>query len=153
MDAVSQTTNVFLVDDHRIIRDCFRHIVEAEDGFSVCGEADCGEATLRALPDREADLATVDISMKEMDGIELTRRLKKADPALRILIVSMHSETRYIKSALEAGASGYLLKDSVHTLLPKAIREVVENGLYICDELQQKLNGGANLFRLQTCLR
>lgn len=153
MDAVSQTTNVFLVDDHRIIRDCFRHIVEAEEGFSVCGEADCGADTLQILPDREADLATVDISMAEMNGIELTRRLKRIDPALRILIVSMHSETRYLEEALEAGASGYVLKDSVHTLLPEAIRQVAEDRVFICDKLEQKLNGRAKPFLRQTFAR
>ncbi len=139
MPASSHSTKVFLVDDHPIVREGFRHLLEAEDGFSICGEADSGEETLKTIPDTEAEVAIVDISMDGMDGIELTRRLKDNDSDLKVLIVSMHGETRYVEDALEAGANGYALKDNIHALLPEAVREVAEGKVYLCDELEDRV--------------
>lgn len=132
-------TSVFLVDDHPIIRDGFRLVLEDEEGVAVCGEADSGEETLEKIPDANPDLAVVDISMDGMDGLELTRRLKEADPSMKILIVSMHGEPRYVEDALEAGATGYAIKDNVHAVLPEAVRVVAGGGVYLCDEMEDKM--------------
>lgn len=129
-------TQIFLVDDHPIIRAGFRQLLDSEDEFVICGEADSGEEALKKIPDTEADLALVDISMNGMDGIELTRRLKESYPDLKVLIVSMHNEARYVEDALEAGASGYVLKDHVHSELQKAACEVLDGKTYLCDALK-----------------
>lgn len=129
---------VFLVDDHPIIRDGFRDLLDEEEGFAVTGEAGSGEGALEKMSEAEPDLAVVDISMDGMDGIELTRRLKDAHPSLKVLIVSMHGESRYVEDALKAGASGYVLKDNVHRLLPEAAREVLGGSRYLDRGLKDK---------------
>lgn len=131
---------VFLVDDHPIIRDGFRELLEAGDDFIVAGEAGSGKEALEKMSESDVDLAVVDISLGSMDGIELTRRLKEDDPDLRILIVSMHEETRYVEDALKAGARGYVLKDNVHALLPEAAHEVINGELYLCQDLEGRVD-------------
>lgn len=133
-------TRVFLVDDHPIIRDGFRQLLEAGEDFVVSGEADSGEGALEKMPEPEIDLAVVDISMNGMDGIELTRRLKERSSDLSVLIVSMHGETHYVEEALKAGAHGYVLKDNVHKLLPEAAREVTRGNLYLDQDLDGRVN-------------
>lgn len=139
MVASSQSTKIFLVDDHPIVREGLRNLLEAKDGFVVGGEAGSGVEALEKIPDVDPDLAVVDISLGEMDGIELTRRLNEDRPDLKILIVSMHGETRYVEDALQAGASGYVLKDNVHAVLIEAIREVADGKRYLSDDLEERL--------------
>lgn len=127
---------VFLVDDHPIIRDGFRNLLEHEGNFVVAGEAGSGEETLTKASQTAIDLAVVDISMGDMNGIELTRRLKENHPNVYVLIVSMHNETRYVKDAFEAGASGYVLKDNVHKLLVEAAEKVTSGHVYLCPDLE-----------------
>lgn len=136
----SSPTRVFLVDDHPIIRNGFRELLEAEGNFEIAGEAGSGAETMQIMPRSDVDLAIVDISMKDMDGIELTRRLKETDPTVEVLIVSMHGETRYIEEALEAGANGYVLKDNVHAVLPEAVRTVMDGKRYLCEKLEDKID-------------
>lgn len=138
--ATDHPARVFLVDDHPIIRDGFRELLEAGDDFVVAGEAGSGKEALEKMADSKVDLAVVDISLGSMDGIELTRRLKEDDPNLRILIVSMHEETRYVEDALKAGARGYVLKDNVHALLPEAAREVIDGEMYLCEDLEGRVD-------------
>lgn len=141
MDDAS-STRAFLVDDHPIIREGFRNLLESEEEFVVVGEADSGAEALEKLSRIGADLAVVDISMEGMDGIELTRRLRKSSELganLKVLIVSMHEETRYVEDALEAGAGGYVLKDNVHILLPQAAHAVIGGELYLDPDLRGSL--------------
>lgn len=138
----TSSTRVFLVDDHPIIRDGFRNLLEHEGNFVVAGEAGSGEETLSKASETEIDLAVVDISMDDMNGIELTRRLKKNHPEMYVLIVSMHSEKRYVEEAFDAGASGYVLKDNVHKLLVEAAENVTSGQVYLCPDLEGDVNLG-----------
>lgn len=131
---------VFLVDDHPIIRHEFRRLLENEGSFRVTGEAGSGAETMQIMPNTEVDLAIIDISMKDMDGLELTRRLKEVDPEVQILIVSMHGESRYVKEALDAGANGYVLKDNVHEVLLEAAHTVSSGERYLSEELAEKID-------------
>lgn len=133
-------TRLFLVDDHPIIRDGFRNLLEHEENLVVVGEAGSGEETLSKVDDTEIDLAVIDISMGDMNGIELTRRLKQEHPDVYVLIVSMHNEVRYVEDALDAGASGYVLKDNVHKLLVEAVQEVLSGEVYLCPDLDDVIN-------------
>lgn len=141
----TRSARVFLVDDNPIVRHGFQLLLESEESFTVVGEAGSGEEAVEKLSETEIDLAVVDISMEEMDGIELTRELTgkgREDSDLSgppVLIVSMHGETRYVESALEAGAQGYVLKDNVHVLLPEAVREVLDGKEYLDPDLSGKL--------------
>lgn len=137
--AVSSRSNVFLLDDHPSIRNAMRQMLEAEGDFVVTGEAGSGKETLEQIASTDVDLAFVDISMEGMDGIELTRHLKESVPDVKVLIVSMHGEPRYVEEALDAGANGYVLKANVHEVLAEAAREVVNGGTYLCDDLKEML--------------
>lgn len=130
---------LFLVDDHPLVREGLRQFLEASSPFSVVGEAPSGEEALDALVSTEADLALVDITMRGMSGIELTRRLKRRDPDLRVLIVSTHHTGHYVKAALEAGADGYLVKDKIDKEVEEATSSVLEGHTYVSEGLQQKL--------------
>lgn len=141
-------SRIFLVDDHSITREGMRSLLESDESFTVVGEAGSGEEAVEKLSETESDLAVVDISMEGMDGIELTRRLTGAGSkrgetdlmGLPVLIVSIHDEIRYVEAALEAGAQGYLLKDDAHGLLLEAIRTVLDGELYLCPEIEKRLN-------------
>lgn len=131
---------VFIVDDHPVVREGFRSLLEQTETFAVAGEASSGQQTLDRLQDTEADLAIVDVSMDGMNGIELTRRLTETHPALDILIVSVHDETHYVEDALDAGADGYVLKDKAHSVLADAASKVINGQIYLCKELKGKID-------------
>lgn len=135
----TDTARIFLVDDHPIVRIGFRQVLEGAGRFAVVGEAGSGAEALEKIPAAEPDVAIVDISMGEMDGIELTRHLKRNYPSLRILIVSMHGDTYYAEKALEAGADGYVLKDNADSALVNAATRVLDGELYLCGDMQAKL--------------
>ncbi len=136
----SSSPRVFIVDDHPIIRHEFRRLLENEGTFVVDGEAGSGAETMQIFPKTDVDLAIVDISMKDMDGLELTRRLKEVNPDVQVLIVSMHGETRYVKEALSSGAKGYVLKDNVHEVLLEAAHTVTSGEQYLCDDLAEQID-------------
>lgn len=121
---------IFLVDDHPVVRMGLRHLFEQFNHLSIAGEAESGEKALPQLLDLTPDLAIVDISLDGMDGIELTRRLTAERPEVRVLIVSMHDDIYYVEQALEAGASGYVLKDKVNKVLLEAVESILEGGRY-----------------------
>lgn len=132
MVAAPTVARVFLVDDHRIVRLGFRRLLEQSGTLSVAGEAASGEEALEKIPLVRPDLAVVDISMKGMDGIELTRQIKQHHPEVYVLIVSMHNERFYVDRALEAGADGYVLKDNVDELMLEATDAVLAGQRYLC---------------------
>jgi DNA-binding NarL/FixJ family response regulator len=101
---------VLLIDDHPIVRTGFRIVLEEGDQLKVIGEGETGLDAVRLAERLRPDVIFMDISMPDMDGLEATRRIKAQNPAARILIVSAHSDEEYVLGALEAGASGYLLK-------------------------------------------
>lgn len=131
---------IFVVDDHPVVREGFRKLLEQMEPFAVAGEASSGTEALETIPEVDVDLALVDISMEGMSGIELTRRLKEQYADLQVLIVSVHNETQYVNDALDAGANGYVLKDNVPAQLTEAVREVMRGEIYVCDELNGKIN-------------
>lgn len=139
MTASTNSARVFLVDDHPIVRMGFGRLLEASTNLSVCGEAGGGEEALEKMPDTRPDLAVVDISMDGMDGLELTRRLAEEHPDVRVLIVSIHDEVRYVKEALGAGACGYVLKDHASDLMSEASRAILAGQVYICKDMREKL--------------
>lgn len=136
----SSSVRTFIVDDHSAIREGLRAVLKHIDGLAVSGEASSGEEALKLISNTGTDVALVDISMGGMNGIELTRRLRETNPSLQILIVSVHDETHYVRIALEAGASGYLLKDHIHSELSNAIRAVMDEGTYLSETMKEKID-------------
>jgi DNA-binding NarL/FixJ family response regulator len=130
---------VLLADDHSIVRDGLRRIVEEDGAMTVVAEASDGREALRKIDDSRPDVAVVDISMPGFDGLEVVSRLKDAHPALPVLILTMHEEAQYVVRAIEAGAMGYLTKQSAPEQLVTAIRKLHSGQRYITDEATEAL--------------
>ncbi len=113
---------IVIVDDHPLFRSGVRNLIQATDDLVLAGEADSGEAAIRAAEEIGPDLMLMDIRMPDMDGIEATRRIQSRYPGIHILILSMHQDDRSVFAAMKAGARGYLLKEADGSELLQAIR-------------------------------
>ena len=122
---------VLLADDHRIMREGLRSLIERESDMEVVAEAADGRRTVRLAQELSPDVALVDISMPELNGIEATGQITSTDADVKVLALSMHSEEHFIMGMLRAGASGYLLKDCAADELCSAIRTVISDETYL----------------------
>lgn len=130
---------LILADDHKLFREGVRSILESSEDFEIIDEVANGRTLISSLREKETDLIILDISMPGLSGIEATRLIKKEYPCLKILILSMHSEESFIRSAIEAGASGYLPKEIDHNELIEAIHIIHEGGNYYSKDISNKL--------------
>ncbi|MDJ0856493.1 MAG: response regulator transcription factor [Desulfobacterales bacterium] len=130
---------VLLADDHSIVRDGLRRIVEEDGAMAVVAEASDGREAIRKIDDSQPDVVVVDISMPGFDGLEVVSRLKDSHPDLPVLILTMHEEAQYVVRAIEAGAMGYLTKQSAPEQLVTAIRKLHNGQRYITDEATEAL--------------
>lgn len=126
---------IVLADDHRIVREGLRTLIAQEPDMTVVAMAEDGPQLLRQVQDCSPDLVITDISMPGLNGIEALRRLRAEQPEVQVVCLSMHNEDRVVLSAIEAGASGYLLKDSSFDELAQAVRQVMAGRVYISAEL------------------
>lgn len=120
----SNTIRVMLADDHAVVRNGFRHILAAEWDMDVIGEASNGREAVDLAATLQPDVVVMDVTMPELNGIEATRRILKDSPRTRILALSMHKDSVYVREILRAGARGYLLKDSSQQDFLAAVRAV-----------------------------
>lgn len=120
------TRSVLLADDHKIFRDGLRPLLAADGEFVIAGEADNGFDALELCRSLNPDLAVLDISMPGLNGIEVTRRLRHEAPEVKVIILSMHSDRRFVLEALKAGARGYVLKDA-------GFNELLAGALAVCE--------------------
>jgi DNA-binding NarL/FixJ family response regulator len=128
---VTEKIRIVLADDHPIVLDGLRNLIRAEPDFELVGEAASGLSALKVIRERRPDVAVLDISMPELNGIVLSRRLAGEMPGLRLLVLTLHEDRAYLNQALEAGVRGYVLKRSAVENLVQAIRAVLVGGLYI----------------------
>jgi two-component system, NarL family, response regulator NreC len=112
---------IVLADDHTLVRQGLRRILEEQPGWQVVAEASDGRSAVRQTIDLQPDVAILDIGMPELNGIEAARQIAKRAPAVRIVMLSMHADEVHITRTVEAGASGYLVKDSADVDLVKAV--------------------------------
>ena len=124
-------TRIVLADDHPIVLDGLRNLLRAESDFELVSEAASGLAALKVIREQRPDVAVLDISMPEVNGIVLSRRLAAELPALRVLVLTLHEDRAYLNQALEAGVRGYVLKRSAVENLVQAIRAVTVGGVYV----------------------
>lgn len=124
-------TTILLVDDHAVVRQGFRMILSAEPDFEVVGEAANGREAVGLAESLRPDVVLMDVSMPELNGIEATRRIVTDAPRTRVLALSMHRDTVYVREILRAGASGYLLKEAGDHDLLTAIRAVAQGQGYL----------------------
>jgi len=128
---VSGKIRIVLADDHPIFLSGLRSLIQAERDLELAGEASNGIAALKLIRELQPHLAVVDISMPDMNGILLSRRLGDETPAVKVLVLTLHDDRSYLKQALDAGVRGYVLKRSAAENLVQAVRAVVTGGLYV----------------------
>ena len=130
---------VLLADDHSIVRAGLRRIVEESGEMEVVAEAADGKEAIQLVRKAPPDVAVIDISMPGLDGLEVLSQLQASDPQLPVLILTMHEEGQYVVRAIEAGAMGYITKQSAPEQLVKAIRKVHSGYRYLTDEAAEAL--------------
>lgn len=130
---------VLLADDHTILREGIRILLEAEPDMDIVGEAGDGEEAVKLALELKPDIVLMDIAMPGMNGLEATRRLRAADPDIHVLILSMHEDQDYVVPILEAGASGYVLKRTAASELVSAIRAVYEGNSFLYPSVAKML--------------
>jgi DNA-binding NarL/FixJ family response regulator len=126
---------IIIADDHQLFRNGLKILLNSFPDFEVAGEASNGEEFLKLLKSVKADIALMDINMPEMDGIEATRKGVKMCPDINIIALSMYGEEEYYYKMVDAGAKGFLLKDSDISEVRDAILTVVKGGSYFSQEL------------------
>ena len=130
---------IFIVDDHEIIREGLKKILEEESDLVVVGEAQNGEEVLQNIKDIECDIMLLDMNMPGRSGLELLGDIKALKPQIHILVLSIHPEDKFALRTLKSGASGYLCKDTALEELVVAIRKVHTKGRYLSTTLAEQL--------------
>jgi DNA-binding NarL/FixJ family response regulator len=137
--AFSKKSKVFLVDDHPIVRQGLALLINGEPDLMVCGEGDGGFISLQMVAELKPDMLVLDISLSGPDGIELLKTLRIKDPALPVLILSMHDETTYAERVVRAGANGYIMKQEATEKVLTAIRRILHGDVYLSERLTNRM--------------
>ena len=122
---------VLLADDHAIVRDGLRAVLEAEKDFEVIGQESDGEAALKSIQTHAPDVAVLDIQMPGLTGLEVARRLSTEGSKTRVVLLSMHKEDAFVRAAVDAGVSGYVVKEDAARELTDAIRAAMRGDVYL----------------------
>jgi DNA-binding NarL/FixJ family response regulator len=133
------TVTVLLADDHPIVRQGMRHLLQAESDLEVVGEATDGLETVQLVEKHRPNVLIVDMMMPGLNGLEVLRQVKKRSPATFSIVLSMQSADAYVVEALKSGASGYVLKDSGPSELVNAIRQVIQGERFLSPKLSERL--------------
>lgn len=135
------TLNVFLVDDHMVVREGLKTLITAQPDMAVLGEAGDGESALQQIQESRPDVVIMDISMPALNGVQTTERLRQLCPDVKVLVLSVHDDTSYLRQMLAVGAAGYVLKHTAADALIQAIRVVAAGGLYLEPSLAEHVVG------------
>lgn len=130
---------IVVVEDHPIMSKGLTKTIDSELGFEVIAQFQSGEELLKQVDDLTPDLILVDISLPGMSGLELIKHIVARNKDSKILVVSRHDESLYAKRVIRAGAKGYLMKLEAGEVLMKAIRKILNGGIYVSDEVSEKL--------------
>lgn len=136
---MNKQVNIVLADDHKLFRDGLKTILEKDSTMSIVGEANDGLETISIANQLKPDIVIMDISMPKLNGVEATRRIISENPQIKILVLSMHSDQRFVLETLKAGASGYLLKDSSSLELNGAIKSVMNDKIYLSSQISKNV--------------
>lgn len=128
---MTRKTRILLADDHGVVRQGFRRILETQPDLEIVGEASNGNQAIERAAELSPDVVVMDVAMPELNGIEATRRITERSPHCKVLALSMHKDSVYVREILKAGARGYLLKDSIDADLLAAVRAVASGEGYL----------------------
>lgn len=132
---MKKKTRILLADDHRMVRQGFRLILQAQEDMDVVGETGNGQEAVDLAQSLKPDVVVMDVTMPEWNGIEATRRIRAAEPLVRVLALSVHRDAVYVRESVRAGAEGYLLKESADSELIAAVRAVARGNSYLSPEV------------------
>jgi len=132
---VTPTITIVLVEDHQVVREGLRRLLESEAGFQVLGDTDNGLDGVALVQSTKPDVLVADLMMPGLNGIEVTKEVKRHSPRTKVLMLSMMTEEQYVAEALQAGASGYVPKDASGAELVRAVREVAAGHRYLSPPL------------------
>lgn len=139
MNVKKPKVRILVADDHPLVRRGMTDLVNQEEDLTVCGEAGSGQETLRLAADLEPDLILLDLSLGDINGIEIIKKLKAEHPEILILVFSMHDEALYAERSFRAGARGYLMKQEPAGRVLEAIRKILAGGIYLGEKLNDEL--------------
>jgi len=128
---------ILVADDHGLVRRGARALLQSRRGWRVVGEAANGRAAVEEAIELKPDVAVVDIGMPELDGVEVTRQIREAVPNTKVLVLTMHESDQMVRQALDAGASGYLLKSDLTECLLKAVKAVSEGKRFLTPKVSE----------------
>jgi DNA-binding NarL/FixJ family response regulator len=134
---------IMIVDDHPMMREALRMIVQLEADFMIAAEAESGQMAIDSLAEAKPDVVLMDGSMPEMNGMETTRRLRELQPDLKIVGLTLYEQTTYLEEMIEAGASGYVLKTGSPVEIVKAVRTVAAGGTYFDQSIPRQTSTSA----------
>ena len=126
---------IMLVDDHTLVREALRTVLDQDSGMQVVAEVGDGDTALEAAAELAPDVVVMDVALPGISGIETTRRLLSRHPGMRVLALSTHLDRRIVQQMLDAGASGYIAKSAAGAELKQGIRNVVNGRSYLCSEV------------------
>ena len=128
---------ILIADDHALVRRGARSVLDSRQGWKVVGEAENGREAIRKAIDLKPDVALVDIGMPDLDGIEVARQIRDAVPDTKVLVLTMHESDQMVRRALDAGASGYLLKSDLTDSLRQAVKAVAEGERFLAPKVSE----------------
>jgi DNA-binding NarL/FixJ family response regulator len=137
---VLQKIRIIIVDDHQMVRETWRMLLESHEGIAVICECSSGAEAITAS-ELSPDVMLMDINMAPVNGFEATRKILKTRPHIKIIGVSVNNQPGYAKNMMQLGAKGYVTKNSSREEMIKAIHEVMQGKTYICQEVLEKMNG------------
>ena len=135
---MAEAISVLLVDDHPVVRQGLRSMLETDVHLNIVDEAENGEDALRKVAECSPQVVLIDIHMPVMDGLTATRRIKEKFPRTSVIVLTLYNNEQYVIEAVKAGAAGYLLKNASREEISRTIREVSKGGLLIKTTMLQK---------------
>lgn len=129
---------IFLIDDHAVVREGMKRLIDAAPGMETVGESDDGAKAIEAILQLKPDIALIDVNMPGMSGVETTRALKREMPEVKVVALTVHEDTSYLRELMEAGISGYVLKRAAADELTQALKAVSGGSIYVDPRMMTK---------------
>src|ERR1700684_2639447 len=128
---------ILIADDHGLVRRGAREVLNSQENWTVVGEATNGREAIQRAEELKPDVAVIDIGMPDIDGIETTRQICESVPEVKVLVLTMHESVHMVRRALDAGASGYLLKSDLTRRLPEAVKAIAEGKRFLTPKVSE----------------